>query len=200
MQIGQLNHLKYPKGSELPLPTSAGDGSATAAEGSAKRGLGAAVRQTTPAQDAPGVVLKLQSGTSAAQGLALARGLVYSDGRKTVGASQADAVSETERNALQHSQALQRSATASTNLSVDKDGVLVALPAVDAEVKARDKDKAQSPEAFVHHAVSAMREYADEQERLKTAGRSADSASQAGLIPRGLDQVQKLAARFNLFA
>ena len=198
MQIGQLNHLKYPKGSELPLPTSAGDGSATAAEGSAKRGLGAAVRQTTPAQDAPGVVLKLQSGTSAAQGLA--RGLVYSDGRKTVGASQADAVSETERNALQHSQALQRSATASTNLSVDKDGVLVALPAVDAEAKAKDKDKAQSPEAFVHHAVSAMREYADEQERLKTAGRSADSASQAGLIPRGLDQVQKLAARFKLFA
>lgn len=196
MQIGQLNHLNFPKSNELPLATSTNtsDGSAVATEGSAKHGLGAALRQQTPAQDAPGVVLRLQSGTSAAQGLALARGLVYSDGRKAVGATQADAASETERNALQHSQALQRSAAAGSSLHVDKDGVLVARSAVDAEARA------PSPEAFVHHAVSAMREYADEQERLKTAGRSADSASHAGLIPRGLDQVQKLAARFKLFA
>ena len=197
MQVGLLNHLKYPKGSEPPL-ASTGEGSTAPT----KPGLGATVRQMTPAQDAPGVVLKLQSGEGDKPGLALAKGLVYSNGRKASAAADTEGAGDTERQALQHSQALQRSAGAATHLHVDKDGVLVAQPALDAQARSLAKREAKADsrsEDFVQHAVGAMREYADAQERLKTAGRSADSATGAGLIPRGMEQVQKLAARFNLF-
>ncbi len=60
----------------------------------------------------------------------------------------------------------------------DPQGVLLAPPASPAEVKSQ---------AFVHHAVNAMRAYADEQERLT----SADNP---------IGAVQRLAARFKLFA
>ena len=115
MQVGLLNHLKYPKGSEPPL-ASTGDGSKPATEAGAKPGakpgLGATVRQMTPAQDAPGVVLKLQSDPFATQGLALAKGLVYSNGRKAAASSNAE--TDTARMAQQHSEALQRSAGSTT--------------------------------------------------------------------------------------
>jgi hypothetical protein len=60
----------------------------------------------------------------------------------------------------------------------NREGVLLAPPASPAEVKSQ---------AFVHHAVNAMRAYADEQERLTRT----DNASGA---------VQRLAARFKAFA
>jgi hypothetical protein len=52
----------------------------------------------------------------------------------------------------------------------------------------------------VTFAVSAMRDYADEQERLKAAAQTSESSSAASLIPRSLAEVQKLASRFKLFA
>jgi hypothetical protein len=80
-----------------------------------------------------------------------------------------------------------------TSPSVAPPGDLVyAKPAKPAAGRAPD---------FVTFAVSAMREYADEQERLKTAAAKAeDGATGATRLPRSLVEVQKLAARFKLFA
>ena len=189
MQIGQLNHLNFPKSSSPLLAANTGDDSTTAADGTSTPGLGATVRQLTPAQDAPGVVLKLQSGTSAAQGLALANGLVYSNGRKVAAGTDVDG--DTDRMTAQHSQALQRSAGSTTKLTLDKDGVLVA--------GATSATGNQSAD-FVTFAVHAMRDFADEQERLKSASKPDQAASVASLIPRSLAEVQKLASRFKLFA
>jgi hypothetical protein len=165
------------------------DSTAAAGEGTSKPGLGATVRELTPAQDVPGVILKLQNDNGATPGVGLANGLVYSNGRKT--AASGDAVSDTDRMAAQHSQALQRSAGSNTRLTLDKDGVLVAGAASSADSKPAD---------FVSFAVHAMRDFADEQDRLKTTSNPGAGASVASLIPRSLAEVQKLAARFKLFA
>jgi hypothetical protein len=165
------------------------DSTAAAGEGTSKPGLGATVRELTPAQDVPGVILKLQNDNGATPGVGLANGLVYSNGRKT--AASGDAVSDTDRMAAQHSQALQRSAGSTTRLTVDKDGVLVAGAASTA---------ANKPEDFVTFAVHTMRDFADEQERLKSTSQTSESTLATSLIPRGLAEVQKLASRFKLFA
>jgi hypothetical protein len=188
MQIGLLNQLNFPSGSKQPLAGNTDDSKTDAAPGAATRARSLVVPQDTPAQDAAGVVLKIQSDPTGGAGVALPVDLVYSNGRKS--ASDSDADSDTARMAVQHSQALQRSNGSSTQLALDKDGVLVAKPA---------SPSAKAPD-FVSFAVSAMRDYADEQERLKSASPAADSASTASLIPRGLAEVQKLAARFKLFA
>lgn len=188
MQIGQLNHLNFPKSSNQPLAANTGDDSAPGANGMGAPGLGATVRTLTPAHDAPGVVLKLQAGPDDAQGLALAKGLVYSNGRKAASASDAD--SDTMRMAQQHSEAVQRSAGNTTRLTLDKDGVLVAGASA----------ANPQPTDFVSFAVSAMRDYANEQERLKSSAQLGDSASAGSILPRSMAEVQKLAARFKLFA
>jgi hypothetical protein len=188
MQIGQLNHLNLPKSSNPLLAANTGDDSTAAAGGTATSGAGAALPVPTPAQDAPGVVLKLQSEATIA-GAGQAKGLVYSNGRNPAAGSDDD--SDTERMALQHSQAVLRNAGSTTRLTVDKDGVLVAGAASAADSKPKD---------FVTLAVSAMRDYADEQERLKTAAQASEGTTAASLIPRSLAEVQKLAARFKLFA
>ena len=69
-----------------------------------------------------------------------------------------------------------RKSAASQN--ANREGVLLAPPASVSEVKSK---------AFVHHAVQAMRAYADAQEGLK----STDTATGA---------VHKRVARFKLFA
>ncbi len=189
MQIGLLNHLNVPKSSNPLLAANTGDDSAAAADGKATPGLGAAVRLLTPAQDAPGVVLKLQSDGGAASSRALPPGLVYSNGRKAAVGNDAD--SDTERMAAQHNQAVLGNAGSTTKLTLDKDGVLVAGAASAADSK---------PQDFVTFAVSAMRDYADEQERLKTVAQASEGTTAASLIPRSLAEVQKLAARFKLFA
>jgi hypothetical protein len=93
--------------------------------------------------------------------------------------------------AAQHSQAVLRNAGSTTRLTLDKDGVLVAGAASAADSK---------PQDFVTFAVSAMRDYADEQERLKSVAQASEGTTAASLIPRSLAEVQKLAARFKLFA
>ena len=188
MQIGQLNHLNLPKSSNPLLAANAGDDGTAAAGGTATSGAGAALPVPTVAHDAPGVVLKLQSEATTA-GAGLVKGLVYSNGRKSAASSDVD--SDTERMAQQHSQAVLRNAGSTTRLTLDKDGVLVAGAASTADSK---------PQDFVTFAVSAMRDYADEQERLKTAAQASEGATAASIIPRSLAEVQKLAARFKLFA
>jgi hypothetical protein len=186
MQIGLLNHLNFPKGSNPLLAANTDDGNATAAEGAATSARGAVSPALTPAQDAPGVILKLQS-EAATIGAGQAKALVYTNGHK----SAAAAASDIDRMARQHSEALLRNAGSTTQLTIDKDGVLVAGAASAANAK---------PQDFVTFAVSAMRDYADEQERLKSAGATGDGASASSIIPRSLAEVQKMAARFKLFA
>jgi hypothetical protein len=84
---------------------------------------------------ADALAVDAQSQPSATATLASSKELVYSMARKPA-ASPANASSP----------------------SVDQNGVLLAVPASAAEVKAR---------AFVHQAVNTMRAYADEQERQK---------------------------------
>jgi len=63
------------------------------------------------------------------------------------------------------------------------------------------REPAATAPDFVTFAVSAMREYADEQDRLKiAAAKLEDSTAATTLLPRSLAEVQKLAARFKLFA
>lgn len=183
MQIGHTKHISLPGVGNQPAAPKPSDDSAATLDTPAS-GRGSAVRQLTPAQNAPGVVAKIQSGSDGAASVALPPGLVYSNARKSTPAEDTDA--DTARMAEQHRQALERATQAPTGLAVGKDGLLVAKPA---QTKS---------EEFVHFAVNAMREYADEQARLKAENAQADST--AHLIPRNLGEVQKLAARFKLFA
>ena len=101
--------------------------------------------------------------------------------------------SDIERMAKRHQEALERMAGSAGNADVGKDGVLLAEPASPAEIKERQ---------FMHFAVTAMREYADTQDRLKTIADKTEASAPAttSLVPRNLAEVQKLAARFKLFA
>ncbi len=184
MQIGHTKHITLPGlGNQPTAPKTSDDSESNAALGAAVSGRGAAVRQITPAQNAPGVVAKIQSGSEGAVAVALPPGLVYSNTRKAAAAEDTDA--DTTRMAEQHRQAMERASQAPSGLAVGKDGLLVAKPA---QTKS---------EEFVHFAVNAMREYADEQARLKEESNQADTAH---IIPRNLGEVQRLAARFKLFA
>jgi hypothetical protein len=191
MQIGLLNHLNFPKGGNQPLSANTDDSKA-AADGTATPSLGTPIPALAPAQDAPGVVLRIQSDAAIASA-GVAKDLVYSNGRKAAGSGDAnrDTDNDIDRMAAQHNEAVLRNAGSSTKLTVDKDGVLVAGAASSANSK---------PQDFVTFAVSAMRDYADEQERLKAAAQTSESSSAASLIPRSLAEVQKLASRFKLFA
>lgn len=199
MQIGHLNHLNFPKGVPQALVGGAaddGESPAALAPGAAKPGLGATVRTLTPAQDAPGVILKLQKDSMATPGPGLANGLVYSNARKS---AAAEADSDTERMAEQHRLALERSNGNTTRLSLGKDGVLVAQAAAALDGSADTTNPATPAPDFVTFAVGAMRDYANEQERLKNSGAQDGQGSAQSLIARGLGDVQKLAARFKLF-
>lgn len=187
MQIGSNSLLSYLPGSTQAPATQAGNKDADASV-AASTSSAAALRETTPEQEAAGVILNIQSEASGAATAPLPKDLVYFNSRKSV-ADTPDS-GDAERLA-QYQQAVDRTA-GSVSLSVDKDGVLVAQAASPQARKAQD---------FVSFAVSAMREYADEQERLKAASaKQEDSAPVASMIPRGLAEVQKLAARFKLFA
>jgi len=77
---------------------------------------------------------------------------------------------------------------------VRADGVPSAKAAQSEDSKAQD---------FVTFAVHAMREYADAQAHQKTESAAADDAAASAatsFIPRSMGDVQKLAARFKLFA
>jgi hypothetical protein len=192
MQIGPNKLLSFLPGSTQPLAPQAGDKDTSTSRASARSASAAstaALPDATPAQDDAGVILAIQSEASGAA--AVPKDLVYSNARKS--AVPADDSSDTERMARRHQQALERMAGSSSNQDVSKDGVLLAEPASPAEIKERQ---------FMHFAVNAMREYADTQDRLKTMADKTDASAPAttSLVPRSLAEVQKLAARFKLFA
>ena len=179
MQIGSSNPLSFLPGNNAPLAGKANDKDTDATGGAASRSV--AVPDATPAQDAASAILSIQA--DAAPGAALPTDLVYSKGAQTP-SSSADSAGNADVAGGQYSQAMQRSAVSPSSLSIDKDGVLVARPASAVEIKSQ---------AFVSSAVTTMRNYADEQDRLK-------QISAASLVPRSMAEVQKLASRFKLFA
>ena len=191
MQIGQLNHLNYPTaGNQTSTGAVAGE-SGTAAGTSAKSsGRSSAAPPAATAQDAVGVILKLQADVSAQPSVALQKDLVYSDGRQRHTTPDADA--DTRRMAEQHRLAMERANGTSTPLVVDKDGVLVTQAAASAHAATNE-----APD-FVSFAVKTMREYAEEQARSKPQAAAGESGG--SLIPHSLADIQKLAARFKLFA
>ena len=124
----------------------------------------------TPAQKTAGVILSLRSGADGAPPVGTAPDLVYSRARKPPASQQGEVSGETS----------------------DANGVLLAEPASPEERKAQE---------FVHQAVHTMRAYADEQDRLKNLAKAGGEGAQAvALIPRSLADVQKLVARFKVFA
>lgn len=188
MQIGPSNSLTF-IGASAP----GGTGRAGDTDSQAASAKSASQEATAPAvaapQPEPGVVVNVQAQAPDGSPASLPQDLVYTDSTQGSAAGSSD-VSDTERMAQQHSQAVLRNAGTTTSLSVDKDGVLIAKPASAQEIKAQQ---------FVYHAVAAMRSYADEQDRLKTASQAVNGNADAKLIPRSLAEVQKLAARFKLF-
>ena len=192
MQIGQLNHLNYPNlGNQAANGAAAGDAGSAAGTSAKSSGRSAAAATAAPVQDAVGVILKLQADISAQPSVALQKDLVYSDGRQRTTAPDADA--DTRRMAEQHRLALERTAGTSTPLVVDKDGVLVTQAAASANAAAEDSASTD----FVTFAVKTMRDYADEQARLKPQAAAGEGTG--SLIPHSLADIQKLAARFKLF-
>jgi len=174
MQIDRLNHLLFPPDSKLPPGK---DASTPASAAPAARVARTAAAEQGDLQSLPvlsSVVLSIQSDAgSPAKGA----NAVYEAGRKAAAPSDN---TDTDRMAAQHQKAIDRQAGVQTRIAVDKDGVLVAKPAA--------KD-------FVTHAVSAMREYADEMERLKAA-----RAAQEGVSAGALRALQQISTKLKAFA
>jgi hypothetical protein len=188
MQIGPNKLLSFLPGIP-PTAAQAAKKDSTASPAAVGSDRIAPLRESTPTQEDAGVILAIRSEAPADAGAAPSQDLVYSSSRKSPARAEE---SDTERMAVQHQQAVERHAGSVSSLNVDKDGVLVAEPASPAEIKAQQ---------FVRFAVDAMREYADATDRIKTtATLQESSASAASLLPRSLVGVQRLAARFNMFA
>ena len=192
MQIGLLNHLSFPSTATPPASASVADDSANAtATSDAAASVASASASGTNAAAAPNgasAILTLGS----ADATASTAGLVYSNTSAPAGSS----VSDTDRMAAQYQQALARNNGVSTRLSVGKDGVLQASSSSSAPATTASK-----PEDFVTFAVKAMRANADALEQAQAQASATQASSAPGsLISRSLGDMQKLAARFNLFS
>ncbi len=174
MQIDRLNHLLFPPDSKLPagkdasLPATAAPVARVARQQAGEQGD----PQSLPVLSS--VVLSIQSDAGSP---AKDASPVYDAGRKAAAPSDnADA----DRMTAQHQKAMDRHVGVQTRIAVDKDGVLVAKPVA--------KD-------FVFHAVSAMRDYADEMERLKAA-----RAGQEGASASAMRALQQISSKLKAFA
>jgi len=187
MQIDRYNYLQFPR--ENPSQAAGSESTATVPGADvAKSSVPTAVAQVT-GNSAPvgSVVLKIQSPDGALADAAARETTVYSAVRKTT----APATAAPDSQALEHQRAVDRNAGVFTQITLNKDGVLVAKPQASADTKAPD---------FVALAVSAMREFSDEADRVKA--RAAATSAAAPEAPRSspFKGLQQLAARFNVFA
>jgi hypothetical protein len=186
MQIDRFIHLQIPR-HNLP------DASENESSGVTPRaGLTKPQSQlTAPApQDAAvlanSVVLKIQFPDGGATHDDRSDVAVYTDGRKSVATSGAQADSASL--AANHQRAVDRNAGIFTRITLNKDGVMVAKPQPAGEAKQPD---------FVALAVSAMREFSDEADRQRA--KSFDFSAAPAEMPWGLKGLQQLAAKFNVF-
>jgi len=189
MQIDRYNHLLFPRDN---APTAAGNGSASGAAvpaaGQSHARVPATVANEAGLAHAASAVLNIQWPDDPATVRNRGEAAVYSPVRKAVGGDDADV----DTQAQAHQSALERNTGVFTRLTVNKDGVLVAKPQAKTEAKQPD---------FVALAVSAMREFSDEAERVKAAQPPAAEQPAASTTGWGkLKDLQQLAARFKVFA
>ncbi|HPW28484.1 MAG TPA: hypothetical protein PLL01_03745 [Rhodoferax sp.] len=185
MQIDRFSHLQFPRHS---MPNASENESSGVPP---RAGLSKPPAQLpVPVADGilvrpDSVVMKVQLPENASARASVA---VYSDSRKPVSAGDTKADAETQ--AADHQCAIDRNAGVYTQITLNKDGVLVA--------KSQMAGASKQPD-FVALAVSAMREFSDEAERQKT--QSIGAAASAVERPwGGLKGLQHLAAKFKVFA
>lgn len=186
MQVNTLKHLLFPTD---PLPTSTGKESPASALQVGPAGVRAKAPTAPAVEDKPAasavVTIRSEAATAAN---AVEAPAVYSDAPK-LAAAQDDAAA-TDAMARAHQSALERQSGTVTQITFDKQGVLVAkqMPASTAK-----------PPDFVTFAVTAMREFADEAERLKRTPTGAADLSAAAHASK-LKAFQSFASRLNIFA
>jgi hypothetical protein len=145
------------------------------------------VPPNTSAERGPtvGVVLQMRTESLSTENSISSDTAIYSNGAKRLAPdSQVDA----EAMAQAHQLALDRNAGTVTQLWVGKDGVLEAKPRMSTETK---------PSDFVSFAVAAMRDFAEEAQRLERASTSSGSNPiKAAIAP--FRSLQSLAAKLNI--
>ncbi|MDO8287161.1 MAG: hypothetical protein Q7T69_19320 [Rhodoferax sp.] len=188
MQIDRYNHLLFPRDSSNPATSGKQPAPAAIAPAQTKPQVAGDSARDGESARSGSVVLKIQVPDSVADAA------VYSRGRKA-GATE-DQDSDAQGKAQNHQQALDRNAGVFTQITLNKDGVLVARPQPAAS--AREPD-------FVALAVSAMREFSDEHERQKVRSADAQVAPAPNPTPAdtpwtALKGLQQFAAKLNVFA
>lgn len=188
MQVNSLKHLSFPTDRLLPSLDKDTQGSAEAASaGRARPGTEPVL--ITDRVSADSVVLKITAPGAQAPDGGEPTPALYSDTRKPLAAASED----TDAMARAHQAALERNAGVLTQLSVGSDGVMVAKP--------KTAFSAHEPD-FVSFAVSAMREFADEKQRvqLQSKGQEVTQAPTPPTPHGNFFGIQKLAAKLHLFA
>jgi hypothetical protein len=186
MQIERLSHLQFPPNAVAVK----NDGDDAQASGAARQGQRAPVPTSVAPASVPvppvvsSVVLKIQSDSAAASAESAAQSPVYAAPAKVLPVLTETV--PTQAMAQAHQLALQRNAGKVTEVRVDKDGILVA----------RQQPAAASD--FVSFAVSTMRDFANEAERVKQLEQST-TATLAQAATNKLRGLQQFAARLNLF-
>lgn len=194
MQVDRYNHLQFPRDAQAGSNNPAAMGKDAQSASGSTGGVLVKPRATVPAQTAApeagrpdGVVLKIQW-PGGAQGAAhAADAALYAPGRRVAATDGADA----DTMARAHQLAVDRNAGIVTQISVNKDGVLVARPHPLAPDKQPD---------FVALAVSAMREYSDEHDRQKVRAAPEVPTAPAQAQWSALKGLQQIAAKLNVFA
>ncbi len=190
MQIDRYNHLLFPRDNNSAATAKGGDTSAGAAAAAVAKPqakpAAPAVAAERSGERPESVVLKIQWPDDN-KTVARADAPVYSNARKAPAHEPPGAEVQAEA----HQRALDRNAGVFTQITLNKDGVLVVKPTSAGDAKPAD---------FVAIAVSAMREFSDEAERLKVRTTEpvsvpVDNAASWGKL-KGL---QQLAAKFNVF-
>ena len=188
MQIDRYNHLLFPRDSSNPTTgKEPSTGAATQAQPQPQTRIVPAGDKDTARNGS--VVLKIQLPENGSPPNAGADAAVYSDGRKTGAAADQDA--DAQNMARNHQQAVDRNAGVFTQITLNRDGVLVA--------KQQPAASATKEPDFVALAVSAMREFSDEHERQKI--RTVDANPAPAETPwTAFKGLQQIAAKLNVFA
>ena len=188
MQIDRFTHLHFPS-SNTPIASDDALSDVTSRTGLSKP----PTQSPAPASQsdlvrAESVVLNVQFPGRGVSQASQPVAETYTDGRKLAAGS--DPQLDSESQAADHQRAVDRNVGVFTQITLNKDGVLVAKPQPTGVVKQPD---------FVALAVSAMREFSDEAERQKAQSFDFNVAP-AGMPWGRLKSLQQLAARFNVFA